>query len=234
VIEWLSRKKPAEITMPYYRKYSPSSNWQDIICYNDEQRADPAIEQRISKVLTQKELSIWEKDFLQSIFICFSNKKQLSQNQYAHLEKIENKYSETKLAAAKEFADSFSAEKRNDMRIIASIYRNSGSPYHRNLVENILDNPNFIPTFEQWDKFMNNKYAQGYLENAKSIPKYEVADTVTPSSLGKYHTWKCAIVIDNSSEFPSSHGTGGKRYVVLPYGETRTVTVQEREIKKVR
>ena len=81
---------------------------------------------------------------------------------------------------------------------------------------------------------MNNKYAQGYVVNYKVAPKFNIGDAVAPSSLDKYSQWKGAIVVQNTDILPMSHAAGGKRYMILPYGETNTVIVEERAIKFLR
>ena len=229
--------------MAYFRRYTPRSNayynTQSIVRdtapqFSEQELADPTLDQRISKVLGNNDISDWEKDFLQSIFVYFAGKKRLSVGQYATLKKIEDKHSETALAKKKEFADNFTEEKRNDIRIVAGIYRETHSPYHKALVDLVLEKDGFIPSATQWERLMENKYAQGYLQNAKSIAKYNIGDTVTPSSLGKHFTWTHAIIIDNAGILPHTHAVGGKRYSILPYGEMNTCFVEEREIKKSR
>lgn len=229
--------------MAYFRRYTPRSNayynTQSIVRdtvpeYTEQELTDSTLDQRISNVLRKNDISDWEKDFLQSIFVYFAGKKRLSAGQYATLKKIEDKHSEAALAAKQEFADSFTEEKRNDMRIVANIYRETHSPYHKALIDLVLDKDDFVPSANQWARLMENKYAQGYLQNAKSSPKYNIGDTVTPSSLGKHFSWTHAVVIDNTGILPLTHAVGGKRYSVLPYGETNTCIIEEREIKKSR
>ena len=120
---------------------------------------------------------------------------------------------------------------RENMKIVAGVYRETKSPYHQKLVEQILSDDKFVPTEEQWNKFMNNKYAQGYVVNAKVAPKFNIGDTVTPSSLDKSQTWKSAIIIDNAGILPHSHAAGGKRYSILPYGDMKPIVIEERQMK---
>jgi hypothetical protein len=123
---------------------------------------------------------------------------------------------------------------RENMKIVAGIYRATNSVYHKELVNKILDDDKFVPTQEQYNQFMNNKYAQGYVVNYKVAPKFNIGDAVAPSSLDRYSQWKGAIVVQNTDILPMSHAAGGKRYMILPYGETNTVIVEERAIKFLR
>ena len=229
--------------MAYYRRWTGRShsynNTQDVVQrevpqFSEQELTDPALTDRIKNLVTRPGLNDWEKNFLTSIGEYQLLKKRLSAGQYGAMRKIEEKHSDEKVAKHKEFADKFTDEMRENMKIVAGVYRATNSVYHKDLVKNILDDDKFVPTEEQWNKFMNNKYAQGYVVNVKVAPKYNIGDTVAPSSLDKFSQWKAAIVVQNSDIVPMSHAAGGKRYMILPYGETNTVIVEERAIKFLR
>lgn len=229
--------------MAYYRRWSgrPFSYTEnqdtvkrEVPQVSEQELIDPGLTDRIKNLATRSDLNTWEKEFLTSIGQYQLLNKRLSAGQYNAMRKIEENHSEEKTAKQKEFADTFTDEMRENMKIVAGVYRAIRSVYHKELVNNILDNDKFVPTQEQYNKFMNNKYAQGYVVNVKVAPKYNIGDTVAPSSLDKYSQWKAAIVIQNTDVVPMSHAAGGKRYVILPYGETNTITVEERAIKFLR
>jgi hypothetical protein len=227
----------------YYRRYTARSNsynnTQHIVRntqpqVTEQELTDPALLDRIKKLAAIPTLSTWEKEFLTSIGQYQPVRNRITAGQYSTMRKIEEKHSEETVAKQKSFADSFTDEMRENMKIIAGIYRETHSPFHKALVDLVLEKDGFIPSATQWERLMENKYAQGYLQNAKSIAKYNIGDTVTPSSLGKHFTWTHAIVIDNAGILPHTHAVGGKRYSLLPYGEMNTCFVEEREIKKSR
>lgn len=201
---------------------------------NEAELNGPGIVQRIRDLLTKEGLNNWEKEFLTSINEYATVRNRITAGQYNSFKKIEDKFSDAAVAKRSEFAGKFTDDMRENMKIVASVYRETKSPYHQKLVEEILSNDKFIPTEEQWNKFMNNKYAQGYVVNAKVAPKFNIGDTVSPSSLDKTESWAIAIVIDNVGIIPISHAAGGKRYSILPYGEMKPVIVEERKIKKHR
>lgn len=192
---------------------------------------DPEVQKRIQNIRTKDGLSDWEKNFLESIETYFAHKNGLTAGQYSAFKKIENKYSDTAIAERDEFEKSFTDEMRSNMKIVASIYKNKSSPYYRDFYNKILADDKFIPTKAQWDKFMNNKYAEGYLKNVKGTPKFKVGDTVCPSSHDKSERYKTAIIIDNEGVLPDTHGEGGKKYTILPYGQTNTLIIEERQLK---
>jgi hypothetical protein len=229
--------------MSYYRRWSGRSfaynNTQDVVRsevpqVSEQELTDPALTDRIKNLAVRPDLNSWEKEFLTSIGQYQLLKKRLSAGQYNTMRKIEENHNEEKLAKQKAFAGTFTDDMRENMKIVAGIYRETKSPYHQKLVDAILSDDKFVPTEEQYNKFMNNKYAQGYVVNAKVAPKFNIGDTVSPSSLDKFSQWKAAIVVQNSDIVPMSHAAGGKRYMILPYGETNTVIVEERAIKFLR
>ncbi len=201
---------------------------------NEEELNGPGIVQRIRDLLTKEGLNNWEKEFLTSINEYATVRNRITAGQYNSFKKIEDKHSDAAVAKHNEFAGKFTDEMRENMKIVAGVYRETKSPYHQKLVEEILSNDKFVPSEEQWNKFMNNKYAQGYVVNAKVAPKFNIGDTVSPSSLDKTECWTTAIVIDNVGILPLSHAAGGKRYSILPYGSMKPVIVEERKMKKHR
>jgi hypothetical protein len=226
--------------MTYYRRWSGRSfaynNTQDVVRSevpqaSEQELTDPGLTDRIKNLVLRPGINDWEKNFLTSIGEYQLMKKRLTAGQYNAMRKIEEKHSEEKAAKHKEFVDNFTDDMRENMKIVAGIYRETGSRYHTALVENILSNDKFVPTEEQWNKFMNNKYAQGYVVNAKVAPKFKIGDTVSPSSLDKSETWTSAIVIDNSGILPRTHAAGGKRYSILPYGQMKPIFIEERQMK---
>ena len=187
---------------------------------------------RIATVASETGISAWEKEFLGSIEQYFANKNRLSHSQLSTFKRIESRFTPELKAAQSEFRDSFTDEMRSDMKIVAGTYNSNKSIYYREITKEILQNDSFVPTKQQWEKFMNTKYAKGYLENYKARPKFKIGDTVTASSRGSSgYSFTIAIVIDNEGIYPTSYAAGGKKYVILPYGETNTITIEERDLK---
>ena len=198
---------------------------------SSEELTSPAIELRINNTLQRESLSVWEKSFLISIGQHFAIKKSLSQGQFSSLVKIESKFSEQKLQDQSNFSNSFTADMRADMRLLAAIYEKNNTLYFGEFRAKVLSDVRFIPTKIEWDRFMGSKYAKGYIENAKSAPKFSIGMVVCPSSIDKSKDYERAIIIDNTSEIPNTYATGGKMYIVLPYGAKTTKLVQERMMK---
>ena len=192
---------------------------------------DPNVQVRIQNIRSKNGLSDWEKNFLQSIETYFGHKNGLTYGQYNTFRKIEAKFSDAAVAEQDEFQKSFTDDMRSDMKIVAGVYEKKMLPYHKDLRDKVVNDDKFIPKKSQWEKFMKNKYAEGYLHNMKSPPKFKIGDTVCPSSHDKSEMYKTAIIIDNEGLTPISHAVGGKMYMILPYGQTSTLLVEERAIK---
>lgn len=214
-----------------YNRVRDQQNVHAVTQVDSAELVAPELLERIKNLLTKTGLSDWEKQFLQSIEGYFSAKNGLTPGQYLAFKKIEAKFTDEAIAARDEFAKSFSEEKRSDMKIVAQVYNSHSSRYHVHIYSKILEDDNFIPTSEQWEKFMNNKYSLGYLNNVKSQPKFNVGDTVAPSHFDKTEMFKKAIVLEANSELPTTHASGGKKYTILPYGDTKTLVVEERLMK---
>lgn len=223
--------------MSYYRRFPVRHSSyavtpvEPVAQVSEAELTNPGIVQRIRNLLTKPGLNDWEKNFLTSINEYATVRNRITAGQYNSFKKIEDKHSDEAVAKHNEFANKFTDEMRENMKIVAGVYRVTKSPYHQKLVEEILSNDKFVPTEEQWNKFMGNKYAQGYVVNVKVAPKFNIGDTVAPSSLDHTGAWKSAIVIDNVGILPRSHAAGGKRYSILPYGEMKPIEVEERQMK---
>lgn len=228
--------------MSYYRRFPVRHSSyavkpvEPVSQVSEAELTNPGIVQRIRDLLTKPGLNDWEKNFLTSINEYATVRNRITAGQYNSFKKIEDKFSDEAVAKHNEFANKFTDEMRQNMKIVAGVYRVTGSPYHQKLVEEILSNDKFVPTEEQWNKFMGNKYAQGYIVNAKVAPKFKIGDSVAPSSLDNspIGLWTSAIVIDNTGILPRSHAAGGKRYSILPYGEMKPIEVEERHMKFLR
>ena len=218
----------------HYRSFraAPYTNTQQTnTAFDEKELCDPNLLTRIQNIRNESSLTEWEKNFLESIDAYFGSKNRLSNGQYNSFKRIEARFDPAVKALRQEFANSITDEMRQDIKIVANVYKQAKIQYHQALVKDILENDNFIPSKEQWEKFMNNKYAKGYLENFKCQPKFKIGDAVCPSASDKTERYKAAIIVDNEGIFPITHAAGGKRYMILPYGQTNTLIVEERELK---
>ena len=216
-------------TNRYYTKTAPQ---KEVKQYADNELADPNLLSRFETVLSSTD-SVWEKEFISSISEHFKRKSQLTNAQYNTFSKIEEKYSAVNIAEKEAFASIFTQEMRTNMKNIALIYRAGNSAYHTALIDRILCIEGFTPTKQEWDKFMENDYARGYLENINGTPKFNQQDLVVPRiSKNNPYNFKFAIVVEVNSSLPTTYAAGGKKYSLLPFGASSMITVEERFLKQ--
>ena len=132
---------------------------------------------------------------------------------------------------------------------IARYYEGSKMPYFGHITAAILNDPKFIPTRKQYDKFItNNRYSARVIsEMFDKEPKFEIGETVQmrgASNIKKYHRvesgyWQeptpgwCYFVIKNDL-IPVNSCIGCRRYELLPFGDGKILKIEERKMKKAR
>lgn len=222
---------PYRFSNNYKKSYSANAQ-QSVSVFTEEELTDPAIATRITKLLEVG--NTWEKEFLSSVGEYFSRKKFISIGQMNTFKKIEDKYSPQKVLEQNAFASIFTQEMRENMKNVALIYKQQDSPFFTNLVEKTISDDKFIPTKAEWDKFMENDYARGYIENINGTPKFKIGDTVIPKDT-KNNPIKMklvyGLVIEVNTDLPNTHAVGGKKYTILPFGLEQTIVVEERYLK---
>tara|TARA_R100001082_G_scaffold66316_1_gene37463 strand:- start:3524 stop:3961 length:438 start_codon:yes stop_codon:yes gene_type:complete len=130
----------------------------------------------------------------------------------------------------------WSDEKREAASICAKYYIEN-PPYFDWLSHNILNNPDFIPTQEEYEKLTTNKYAIKVLNAYHSDAKYKLGDLMTyrlgaPAEVKALFEGRLAIIIKTNLLPITSAAIGAKNYMVLSLGNDTPFVVEERFIKK--
>lgn len=194
---------------------------------------DATIEARCTLMIERTAEKSWDRGFVESVQGQNANGRALSPRQLEILTKIESRHSNEALAAARGFADSYDAAKRERMVRMANYY--SGTPYFRDLSDRVLTDSKFVPTKKQYDSITGNKYAAKVLAGYASEPAYAVGATVqarggqTPSKVR--HALKVGGVVLSVDEAIKSACKGNRMYKVLPIGSVKPLAVEERHIK---
>ena len=176
----------------------------------------------------------WDFGFASSLRDQTKEGRSLSPRQTEILEKIEGNHSDEVLAAHKDWEEVWDADKAQRLQIVAAYYYRNG--YFQSIVGSAMADPQWIPTQKQYSAITGNKYAQAVLTNALDEPKFAVASMVEfrKASRVSYGLRGKAALILRALPDVQTHAKGGKRYEVLPVGQTTPVICEERDLKKAR
>ena len=193
--------------------------------------SDPMLA-RLAATLQRTPTGSWDHGFVTSLQNQYATRAHLSPRQKEILVKIESRYTDEALAAARGFSDNYGEAERTKARRIAKYYE--GTTYFRDLVDRLLTDDEFIPTKKQYDAITGNKYAAKVLEGYASAPKYVVGSTVMPRSGCAYNQvqrFKRGAIIIGDGETIKSACKGNRMYKILPIGGIKPILVEERHLK---
>ena len=197
--------------------------------------------QRINNTLGRMEVlgetKSWDFGFMESIRDQVTNGRTLSGNQERHLHQIEGRYSDEALAARGAWETTWTDEKEQKFTIALRYYKKTG--YYNNIVYKHLDQDNGrigIPLEKDYNKLVNNKYAQGVIANVTSEPKFPVGSTAIFRANAGHRRKNVPVVIlkhgDNESlAYVRSHAKGAKPIQVLMVGSSEPIWTEERMLK---
>lgn len=239
-----------------YNRYKRLS--KEYSSFSDVRVDDPSLPQRIRDLI----LNDLTKDnqflqsFLPSILEQFEKKGYLTQKQVDILEKNEKQFDpmnvESKREEYEEWCKEYDDQKRDLAKKVAEYYKHeyesgrSTSFYYEKVATKILSDSDYIPSREQWQKMVQNKYAQQWLKNSSAKPKFVVGDYVSLNSqtksywngrnyggdFRKVEQYELATVIQVKP--PRHNRQGAHIYVLLPMGGTEVVEIEERFLKKAK
>jgi hypothetical protein len=234
--------------MPYFNRnrfYKPAPSASQYSGINNRVN-DPTLKDRLEKLLANPDLQQYSKtvEFMRSLLEQFAAKGSLSHNQVKCIEDNEKRYNETALAekraSIQAWQATYDADKRAKMRLIAKWYKdmaNAGSQpyYYRETCEKVLSEESYIPSQQTYEKVVNNKFAQRYLEQTKTAPKFNNGDVVVLTAVGKNrfaagkhndNTFIIVAVTDNVRA-----AAGSRSYTLLPIGDDTPISIEERFLK---
>jgi hypothetical protein len=198
---------------------------------NDGDKMIQRLENLIERI---EDENSWDFGFASSLRDQAKEGRSFSPRQIEILEKIEGNHSDEVLAAHKDWAESWDADKAQRLQIVAAYYYRNG--YFQNIVSSAMADAEWIPTQKQYNAITGNKYAQAVLTNSLEEPKFEAASMVEFRKAGRVRyglRGKPALILRALPEV-QTHAKGGKRYEVLPVGATTPIICEERDLKKAR
>ena len=195
--------------------------------------------QRINNTLGRMEVlgetKSWDFGFMESIRDQVTNGRTLSANQERHLHQIEGRFSDEALAARGAWETNWTDEKEQKFTIAVNYYRKTG--YYDNIVNRHLDSEGKrigIPLEKDYNKVVNNKYAQGVITNVMSESKFPVGSTAIFRATAGYQRKNVPVIIlknCNDGTQVHSHAKGAKPIQVLMVGSADPIWTEERMLK---
>jgi hypothetical protein len=172
--------------------------------------------------------------------------RELSDKQIPILEKIEREHNDEAMSARQTWRDDYLNEAdpawgalHSEIAAIAAKYYNRAN-YFTQLVSKILDDSNFVPSIEQYNKITKNKFVIKVLTAHFAAPKFAPGSLVQYSGTapgrvraGGGNKIPMVVIMANASPVISA-AKGAKIYKVLPVGSPTTRLVEERHLKKAR
>jgi hypothetical protein len=193
-----------------------------------------ALDSRIS------DRSSWDAGFVESLIRQEVQGRNLSDSQITTLEKVEIRHTDELVIERQTWlASGYGSIERLRMRLACQYYGRNG--YYSTITTRFFSEENYIPSKEQYDKVVNNKYAQKVITAWDTPPKYpagtlvQVRSTAAHSRLRQQNSaslrTSAVCVVISTTEPIVNAAKGCKRYKVLPVGSTQTYLVEERDIK---
>jgi len=191
---------------------------------------------RIKAFLKRTDISSSERSFATSIDTYMSAHNRISNKQWSAFQRMEARYSPEVIAQRAQWYEAWTQEKAQNILVAAKYYR-ANPPYFGDLAEKVIEDPNFIPSEKQYRKMVENKYVQKVLATTYSEPIFEVGALVQVRKTARGASWllreRNALVVANDGPVTSA-AKGARTYTILPFGESNTVDIQERYLKKKR
>jgi len=193
------------------------------------------------EAIQTKNITKWEKGFMESLLEQVNKGYNLSQKQLEILSRTENKHSDEAVAKRNAWQAQWDDKKQEIAVICAHYYIESG--YYTGLARDILDKEDFVPTEKQFNAMCKNKYAQKVIDATFAEPKYEVGSMVSirktcgaDAYLGRYPLRQMVeapvIIVGVGNKPVLSASKGAKVYQILPIGSAEAYYIEERHLKR--
>jgi len=179
--------------------------------------------------------SSWDAGFVESLISQEAQGRDLSPRQVEILEKIEAKHTDERISARSSWITNYGPDQQERLRVACAYYGRSG--YYSSITREFYSNPEFVPTEEQYNKVVNNKYSTKVLNAHFAAPKYPSGTMVLLRASGRSRVHSAGLrkglpaVVVSTTEPIVSACRGCKRYLVLPVGSAETILVEERDLK---
>ena len=147
---------------------------------------------------------------------------------------MEARFDPKVIAERQNWTDSWTDEKAKNLRVAAGYYLQN-PPYFGEIAAKIVSDETYVPSAKLYRKMVENKYVQKVLATCASEPVFAIGSLVKVRKTSRNHRLRdrIAMVVDNNGEVKTS-AKGGKTYTILPFGESNTIQIEERWLKRHR
>jgi len=184
--------------------------------------------------------SSWDAGFVESLMRQEAQGRNLSASQIETLEKVEARFTDEILAERAAWVNGGYGETERECMLLALTYY-ATTQYFMGPRADFFQDDDYIPSYEVYDKIVNNKYAQKVVTAFHAEPKFAAGSMVqlranTPThrrrqTAGAHLRSNVVCIVISTSEPIISAAKGCKRYKVLPVGSAETFLVEERDLK---
>jgi hypothetical protein len=179
----------------------------------------------------------WDRGFSESVRDQLKFRGALSPRQLEIFEQIEGRHSPAALDARANWSETYLGGGLKEKAEICAHYYLANPPYFSGLARRIIrrnegEEVN-IPSHNEYKKMCENKYALRVIEETLRDPTFSVGQLV--QFRARHRTsGKVASVLQAMPKPVTSAAKGAKTYLVIPFGATKPLVVEERDIKKYR
>ena len=187
------------------------------------------------------------RDILLSFSLQLTSGKSLSPRQIAIIDDKIEMYSQRNIDMAKNWLENWDSDKRT--RFAVSVFYYSHTGYFAHIVRKMKANPDYVPTFKEYNSIANNNYSKkvidGYFKKPKFEPGAQVAKSTNWSRMGKTglrRRWSglssyaadygdLFVVLEVQPVSPISACKGNKVYKIMDISTGIIYGAEERELK---
>jgi len=189
---------------------------------------------RLDAFLNNNSISASERSFGASLKKSVTNYGKMTERQWSAFQRMEARHSPEVKAARKQWEQDWTEEKAKNLRTAAEYYL-CNPPYFGEAARTIIADPTYIPSQKLYHKMVENKYVQKVLTTLATEPLYPVGSLVQVRKTAREYAYKLrdrqALVVMNDGVVKSA-AKGARTYTILPFGESGTITIEERWLKR--
>jgi len=192
--------------------------------------------QRITTLLARTDLTTSTRSFAESLHGSCKKWGTLTDKQWSAFQRMEARFSPKVMASQKAWKDAWNEEKASNLRIAAEYYL-MNPPYFGDAANSIMKDKAYVPSEKLYRKMVENKYVQKVIATRAADALYPAGSLVKVRKTARKQAYRyrdrIAMVVSTDGPVYSA-AKGAKTYTILPFGESATIQIQERWLKRHR